>query len=464
MFKMKIQKFGGFLAGMVIPNIGAFIAWGLITALFLKTGWLPNPELATLIEPILKYLLPILIAFTGGKLIYGQRGAVAGVVAASGAIFGSNIPMFLAVMVLGPVGAYVMKKFDSLIDGKVKTGFEMLVNNFSIGIIGMIMAVISFYLVGPAIEIATDAVTNGVHYILKLNLLPLLAVIIEPAKVLFLNNAIDQGIFVPLGSAEILKNGGKTIFYMLVSSPAPGAGILLAYSVFGKGNSKKSAPSALIIQFIGGIHEVYFPYVLMKPVMFLAVIAGGICQIIVWTLLNAGLAGYPHPGSIISFLIMLPRTGAISVLLGLLAGILGSFFLASFFLKIDKNEEESDMSLSDDIGEMLGVSSKSKSKEKGYKTEEIKKIIFACDAGVGSSAMGSGILKKKIKDANLPIEVTNMAVDTVPKDTKVIITHKNLKERACAVAPNAVVRTVNSFLNDPEYDRIIKDLLEGEVK
>lgn len=462
MFKMKIQKFGGFLAGMVIPNIGAFIAWGLITALFLKTGWLPNPELATLIEPILKYLLPILIAFTGGKQIYGQRGAVAGVVAASGAIFGSSIPMFLAAMILGPLGAFIMKKFDSLIDGKVKTGFEMLVNNFSIGIIGMLMAVVSFYLVGPAIEVSTEFVTSGVHYILNLNLLPLLAVIIEPAKVLFLNNAIDQGIFVPLGSAEILKNGGKTIFYMLVSSPAPGAGILLAYSVFGKGNSKKSAPSALIIQFIGGIHEVYFPYVLMKPLMFLAVIAGGVCQIIVWVFLKAGLAGYPHPGSVISFLIMLPKEGALAVLAGLLAGVLGSFFLASFFLKIDKSEEEGDTSLNDEIGEMLGVSNK-KAFE-GYKTEDIERIIFACDAGIGSSAMGSAILKKKVNEANLSIEVINMAVDTIPKDSKVIITHKNLKDRASNAAPDAVVRTVNSFLNDPEYDRIIKDILEGIVK
>lgn len=467
--KVKIQKFGGFLAGMVIPNIGAFIAWGLITALFLETGWFPNEDLATMISPMLQYLLPILISYTGGKMVYGQRGAVAGAVAASGAIFGSEIPMFLAAMMLGPLGGWVMKQVDKVLEGKIKSGFEMLVNNFSIGIVGLIMSVFSFYVIGPIITVLTDAATAGINFLITANLYPLLAVIIEPAKVLFLNNAIDQGIFVPLGAAQILEHGGKTLFYMLVSSPAPGAGILLAYSFFGRGNSKKSAPSALIIQFIGGIHEVYFPYVLMKPLMFLAVIAGGIAQIIVWVLLNAGLAGYPHPGSIVSFLIMLPKGGAIPVLLGILAGIAGSMFTAMAILKFDKSaEEDEDVSLSDDIGEMLGVkkeeSVSTSDAVKSWKTEDIERIIFACDAGIGSSAMGSGILKKKVKDAGLSIIVENSAVDVVDKNTKVIVTHKNLYERAKKAAPNAIVRTVESFLNDPQYDILVKNLTEGEVK
>lgn len=468
-FKMKIQKFGGFLAGMVIPNIGAFIAWGLITALFLETGWLPNEQLATMIGPMLQYLLPILIAYTGGRMVYGQRGAVAGAVAASGAIFGSEIPMFLAAMILGPLGGWVMKKVDTVLDGKIPSGFEMLINNFSIGIVGLILAVFSFYVISPAIAGATAAATSGINFLIDKGLYPLLAVIIEPAKVLFLNNAIDQGIFVPLGAAQILEHGGKTLFYMLVSSPAPGAGILLAYAFFGKGNSKKSAPSALLIQFIGGIHEVYFPYVLMKPLMFLAVIAGGVAQIIVWVLLNAGLAGYPHPGSIVSFLIMLPKGGAVPVLLGILAGIAASAACAALILKTDhSSEEDEDISLSSDIENMLGVNTKSDSSEtemvNTWKTADIEKVIFACDAGIGSSAMGSGILKKKIKDAELNILVENSAVDTVDKKTKVIVTHKKLEKRARDAAPKAVVLTVESFLNDPTYDILVEALKKGEVK
>ena len=457
-YKVKIQKFGGFLAGMVLPNIGAFIAWGLITALFLKTGWMPNERLATMISPMLQYMIPILIAYTGGKMIHGQRGAVAGVVAAAGAIFGSEIPMFLAAMILGPLGGYVIKKVDQLLDGKVKIGFEMLVNNFSIGIVGLILAVISFNIVGPFITLLTNLATDGVNFLVERSLYPLLAVIIEPAKVLFLNNAIDQGIFVPLGAAEILQHGGKTLFYMLVSSPAPGAGVLLAYSLFGKGNSKKSAPSALLIEFIGGIHEVYFPYVLMKPLMFLAVIFGGIVQIIVWVLLKAGLAGYPHPGSVVSFIIMLPKEGAINVIIGLIAGILASCAIASIILKTDKNTDVEDVTLGDDMNKLLGLE-----KDTNKTHDKIKKIIFACDAGVGSSVMGSTILKKKIQEAGLAIDVTHSPVDEIPDGTDLVVVHKNLYDRAKISAPDSIIVTIESYMNDPKYDKIIEDLKYNNI-
>lgn len=458
--KIKIQKFGGFLAGMVIPNIGAFIAWGLITAFFIPTGWFPNEELGSMVQPMIRFLLPILIAFTGGKMIHGQRGGVAGAVATMGAIVGSDIPMFMAAMILGPLGAFCIKKIDEFLEGKVKSGFEMLISNFTIGILGMVLAIFSFKIIGPIINSATNVAVAGINAIISAKLLPLLAVIIEPAKVIFLNNAIDQGIFVPLGVQDIAKHG-QTIFFMLVSSPAPGAGILLAYSIFGKGNSKKSAPSALLIEFIGGIHEVYFPYVLMKPVMFLAVIFGGIAQAFVWNLVGAGLAGYPHPGSIVSFLVMLPKGGFIKVMLGILAGILGSFSLASFFLKADKSEkEDEEMGLNDEISNMLGLEKEGSA----LLTEDIDTIVFACDAGIGSSAMGAGILRNKIKEIGLDIKVENYAIDKVPEEIKLVVCHKNLYDRAKKNLPKAKIRTVESFLNDPAYDILIEDLKKGEVK
>lgn len=460
--KTRIEKFGGFLAGMVIPNIGAFIAWGLITAMFLDSGWFPNKDLAKLISPILTYLLPILIAFTGGRMVYDQRGGVAGVVAAMGAIVGSNIPMFLAAMMLGPLGGFVIKKVDEILEGKIKSGFEMLISNFSIGIVGMLLAIGAFYVIGPTIAGATKLATTGINIIIDAGFMPALAIIIEPAKVLFLNNAIDQSIFVPLGAADILEHG-KTLFFMLVSSPAPGCGILLAYSIFGKGNTKKSAPSALIIEFIGGIHEVYFPYVLMKPVMFLAIIAGGIAQIIVWILVGAGLAGYPHPGSIVSFLIMLPKDGFLSVMLGILAGIIVTFLVASFFLKTSKkNNGVEDTSLSDDIVNMLGVPKKETGNTLFVK--DLDTIVFACDAGIGSSAMGAGILQKKLKEAGFEYTVKHMAVDTVPLHAQLIICHSKLKERAIKAAPDAKVRCIHSFLNDPNYDKIIEEIKKGEIE
>lgn len=467
-FKMKIQKFGGFLAGMVIPNIGAFIAWGLITALFLETGWFPNEQLATMISPMLTYLLPILIAYTGGRMVYDQRGAVAGVTAAMGAIIGSDIPMFLAAMILGPLGAWCIKQVDKLLDGKIKSGFEMLVGNFSIGIVGMLLAILSFHFIGPMIAMGTAFATKGINFIIELGFMPLLALIIEPAKVLFLNNAIDQGIFVPLGAADVLEHG-KTIFFMMVSSPAPGAGILLAYSLFGKGNSQKSAPSALIIQFIGGIHEVYFPYVLMKPVMFLAIIAGGISQILVWLLLGAGLAGYPHPGSIVSFMLMLPSGGAIPVLLGIAAGIGVTTLIAAFFLKIDRSSHaDEDVSLGDDIMDMLSLKQTTHDTTIQQSTElqvsDIKKVVFCCDAGIGSSAMGAGILQKKLKAAGFDYTIEHFPVDQAPKDAQVIVCHSKLRERASKAVPDAKIRCVDAFLNDPNYDKIIEEFKNGVLQ
>lgn len=466
--KVRIQKFGGFLAGMVIPNIGAFIAWGLITAFFIPTGWFPNEELGKMVDPMIKYMLPILISFTGGKMIYNQRGGVAGVVATMGAIVGSDIPMFMAAMVLGPLGAYLIKKIDGFLDGKIKSGFEMLISNFTIGILGMILAILSFKIIGPVISSATNLAVAGINTIIKAKLLPLLAVIIEPAKVIFLNNAIDQGIFVPLGVQDISKHG-QTIFFMLVSSPAPGAGILLAYSLFGKGNSKKSAPSALLIEFIGGIHEVYFPYVLMKPLMFFAVILGGVAQAFVWNLIGAGLAGYPHPGSIVSFLMMLSKGGFLKVMAGIAAGIVVSCAVASMILKFDNSDEEEDsnVGLGEDLENMLGLDNKEEKNElveNVLLTKDIETIVFACDAGIGSSAMGAGILKKKVAEANLDINVVNYAIDSVPKDTKILVCHKKLQERAIKNLPNAKIRIVESFLNDPAYDILIEDLKKGEVR
>lgn len=479
-YTVVVQRFGAFLAGMVLPNIGAFIAWGLLTALFLDSGWMPNKELATLIKPILQYMLPLIIAYTGGRMVYGQRGAVAGVVAASGAIFGTELPMFMGAMILGPLGAVAIKYVDKLLDNRIPTGFEMLVNNFSIGILGVVMITASFYIIGPAVQWLTQAANAKVDAIIELGAMPLLAVIIEPAKVLFLNNAIDQSIFVPLGASEILSQGGKTIYYMLVSSPAPGAGILLAYWFFGKGEVKEAVPSTLLIQFIGGIHEVYFPYVLMNPLMFIAVISGGIAQIFVWVLLKAGLAGYPHPGSVVSFIIMLPKDGVSGVLLGLAAGILGSFVVASLILKFTKLTGNEDVSLSNDLSSMLGVEKTKKEKSDidnpknpkqnavkdrfEYKLQEISSIVFACDAGVGSSVMGSSILKKKIQKAGFDIEIKHSAVDSLLKDTKIVVTQEKLKQRARIAAPKAVIYTVQNFINDPTYDRLLNDLKRGTLK
>ncbi len=330
--KEKVQFFGRFLSGMVMPNIGAFIAWGLITALFIPTGWCPNETINALVSPMSTVLLPLLIAYTGGFAVYGQRGGVIGAIAAMGVIVGSDIPMFIGAMIVGPVCAWIIKRFDHLLEGRIPAGFEMLVNNFSLGIIGAVLTVTALKGVVPIVEVMNQVMKSGVGFFVDRGLLPLASVFIEPAKVLFLNNAINHGIFSPMGIQQV-EEFGKSVFFLLEANPGPGLGILLAYCIAGKGSAKSSAPGALIIHFLGGIHEIYFPYILMNPLLILAVMAGGAGGIFVFQLLGAGLTSPASPGSILAILAMTPRGEYLPVLAGVAAASVISFIIALPLLK-----------------------------------------------------------------------------------------------------------------------------------
>jgi len=338
--KAKLQRLGGFLAGMVIPNIGAFIAWGLITAFFIPTGWIPNEHLAKLVGPMITYLLPILIGYTGGKLVYDVRGGVVGAIATAGIIIGSSIPMFLGAMLMGPLGGYVIKKFDELVEGKIPAGFEMLVNNFSAGILGGLLAILAFLFIEPVVNGISVGLGAAAQWVTNKGLLPLIAIFIEPGKILFLNNAINHGILAPLGVAEV-KEFGKSIFFLLETNPGPGLGVLLAYWLFGKGDAKQSAPGAIIIHFFGGIHEIYFPYVLMNPSLLLAVIGGGMAADATFVLTKAGLVATPSPGSIFAEIAMAPKGGLLPVLAGITVGAVVSFLIASVIVKRASEESMS---------------------------------------------------------------------------------------------------------------------------
>ena len=473
--KATVQRIGSYLSGMVMPNIGAFIAWGIITALFIEKGWFPNADLATMVDPMLKYLLPTLIGYTGGSMVYGQRGAVVGAIATMGVIVGSEVPMFIGAMALGPLGGYLVKKFDDIFRDKIRAGFEMLVNNFSSGIIGFILAIFAFYAVGPFVTTLTDALASGVDWVVNAGLLPLANIFIEPAKILFLNNAINHGILTPLGIEQAAETG-KSILFLLEANPGPGLGLLLAYSFFGKGAAKSSAPGAVLIHLIGGIHEIYFPYVLMKPMLFLSVIAGGIAGTFTNTILNSGLVAAASPGSILAILAMTPRGSYISVILGVIVAAAVSFLVAMVILKADKSVEtiEED-NFSAKVQETQSLKAESKGANKGTTAptsqavvtddtavvgqKDVKKIIFACDAGMGSSAMGASIMRKKVKDAGLDISVTNSAINNLTdEDGLLVITQKELTPRAKQKTPNATQVSVDNFLNSPKYEEIVETL------
>ncbi|WP_195430005.1 PTS mannitol transporter subunit IICBA [Clostridium sp. D46t1_190503_E9] len=433
-----MQRFGKFLSGMVMPNIGAFIAWGLITAFFIPTGWTPNESLGSLVDPMIKYLLPLLIGYTGGKMVGGARGGVIGAVATMGVIVGADIPMFIGAMIMGPLAGFVIKKFDKAVDGKIPSGFEMLVNNFSIGILGMILAILGFFAIGPVVVVLTGILKTGVEALVARKLLPLVSLFIEPGKILFLNNAINHGVLGPIGLEQV-QESGKSIMFLLEANPGPGLGIILAYWMYSKGSVKQSAPGAAIIHFLGGIHEIYFPYVLMNPLLLLAVIAGGASGILVFSMLGAGLVATPSPGSIFALMAMAPKGGLLPVLAGVAAATVVSFLVAAPFIKIaSKNTKE------EDLEEAKGKVNEMKNINKSI----VKKIVFACDAGMGSSAMGASKFRNKIKELNLGIEVIHASVDDIPKDTDIVVTHKTLIDRAKKSCPNAELIGIQNFLTD----------------
>ena len=467
---MRVQRFGTFLSGMVMPNIPAFIAWGLITAFFIPTGWTPNETLAELVGPMIVYLLPLLIANTGGRMVYGVRGSVIATIATMGVIVGAEIPMFIGAMIVGPLAAWLLKKVDSLWDGKVKAGFEMLVNNFSAGILGAILTLGAFFGIAPLVTAISNALEVGVNWLVEAGLLPLASLFIEPGKVLFLNNAINHGILTPLATQQVTETG-KSMLFLLEANPGPGLGILLAFTFFGLGIARASAPGAIIIHFLGGIHEIYFPYVLMKPILILAAIAGGATGVAVNVAFDTGLVAPASPGSIFAVLAMTASDSYIGVILSVIASAGVSFLVAAVILRSSRSKDLA-AGLDGDLTEAIAKTEANKGKASsvlgGLRARSsrgpVSSIVFACDAGMGSSAMGASVLRTKIKKAGIEgVTVTNAAIANLDGSADLVITHQDLTERARAQSPDAEHVSVDNFMNSPKYDEVV-ELLQTQNK
>lgn len=451
--RQQIQQFGRTLSGMVMPNIGAFIAWGFITALFIPEGWWPNGQLAQLVGPMLTYLLPLLIAYTAGRNVAGERGGVIGAIAAVGVIVGSDIPMFIGAMIMGPLAGYAIRRFDRMVEGHVKAGFEMLVSNFSIGILGMLLAVLGYYVVGSVVSGLTMLISSGAELVIRHGLPPLVSLFVEPAKVLFLNNAVNHGIFSPIG-IEQARETGQSIMFLLETNPGPGLGVLLAYWLFGRGNARQSAPGAVIIQFFGGIHEIYFPYILARPVLIVAAIAGSAAGLLFFSLTDAGLVAPASPGSILSVLAMAPKGKTLIVLLGVVISAAVSLVVAAPFIRrASKTETEGDPAVGKLPQSTAGISPHAAGRP-------VRKVIFACDAGMGSSALGATRFRKRLRDAEIGVAVGNSAADRIPSDADVVVCQSVLAERIAAAAKGAELIVIDNFLSDPGLDALFVRLAE----
>ncbi|MDR0199392.1 MAG: PTS sugar transporter subunit IIA [Streptococcaceae bacterium] len=518
--KVRVQKIGTFLSGMVMPNIPILIAWGFMTSIFLTPGgWINliwpketwTAHVAVMISPMLTYLIPVMIAYTGGKQIYEHRGGVVGAVSAFGAIIatatvhlgGANVDtiikshgaaagkaflmgaggaisqvnvaaghavttnsvtMILGAMILGPFGAWAIKKFDTWVTPHIRVGLEMLVNNFSAGFMAMFIAIFAVFVVGPLIGGLTGILSTAVSWLQAHYLIPLANVFVDPAKILFLNNAINYGVLAPIGLAQVAAHGFSNLF-MIENNPGPGLGVLLAFWLYGKSTAKASAPGAIIIQFFGGIHEIYFPYVMMKPALFLSVILGGVTGTLTTTILHVGTVGPAAPGSIIALIGVSWPHGSLANFLGVMLAVLLSalvaFLVSAVILRRDKSEDGGDLAAAQAATEAAHAASHGESVVTGD-FSGIKHVIFACDAGMGSSAMGASILRDKVKKAGLTQDVTNVAIANLNAgaDT-IVVTQDQLAARAADKAPNAIRFQVDNFMASPVYDEVVEKLLAG---
>ncbi|MGP5259557.1 PTS sugar transporter subunit IIA [Brachybacterium paraconglomeratum] len=501
--RVALQKVGTSLSNMVMPNIPALIAWGILTAFFIPEGWTPNEPLAAAVGPMIHYLLPLLIANTGGRMVYEARGAVVGVIATMGVIAGSDwlidqenaaelgkwlaagnaesafealpqVHMFIGAMIMAPLAAWIMKKLDRLWQDHIPAGFEMLVNMFSAGIVGFALLVAGFFGLAPLVNGLMSLLASGVAGLVNAGLLPLVSLLIEPAKVFFLNNAINHGVLTPLGISQAATDG-KSVLFLLESNPGPGVGILLAYTVFGRGAARASAPGAAIIQFFGGIHEIYFPYVLMKPILILAAIGGGMTGVAINVAFGTGLISAAAPGSIIAIFGVAARDSYLGIALAVLGAATVSFLLAALFLKIGKQDDGDIASATAKMEQMKGKKSSvagaltgagaagaagagaAAAADASGHTGPIRKIVFACDAGMGSSAMGATVLRKKVRAAGFDdVEVTNKAISSLNDEWDVVVTQKELTDRARQRTGSAVHVSVDQFMNSPRYDEVVE--------
>lgn len=451
----KIQKFGSVLSAMVMPNIGVFIGWGVLTALFIDTGWCPNPYWNELVSPVLTYLMPALIGYTAGSNLYGRRGGVIGAFATIGTVVGADVTMLVGGMIMGPLAAWILKKFDGLVKGKVKPGLEMMVDNFSLGLIGVVLCMLGYAAVAPVMTSIQNVLGAGVSVLIDKGLLPLVSIFVQPAQILFLNNAINHGIMIPLALQQAAETG-KSVLFLVEACGANWVGLALAFSVFGTGMAKKSAPGAALIMFLGGIAEVCFPYCLMMPLTILGPIAGNCFALFVLTTFGGGTVGAVSPGSVIAMFMMTPKDSIVVNAIAYFGSLIITFVVSGLILKLFGKPEMETETVPQTVG---GAAPASVPTAPAGSIVTLNKVIFACDAGMGSSAMGVSILRTRLQKAGMYPTIDHVAVSQIPKDADVVVTNVNLAERAkMATGGKIPIITLSNFMDQKEYDRIVSEL------
>ena len=434
-----LRRFGHRLSGMIMPNLSIFIAWSLLSLVAGYTTGNLRLALSEVETIMIRVVLPILIGFTGGKMFEEQRGGVVAAIATVGVIVSTDVPQLFGAMFIGPLAGYTFAKIEQILLPKVKEGYEMLTKNFLAGIVGGLLCCFGILVVAPAVESASFWLYQFSSWLIEANLLPLVHVFLEPLKVLFFNNAINHGLLTPLG-LEGASQTGQSILFLLETNPGPGVGVLVAFLLFGPVGQRKTAGGATMIQLIGGIHEIYFPFVLMDPRLFLAVIAGGMSGTLVFQIFNVGLSAPASPGSLVAILANAPTDARLAVFSGIFVSFLCSFAIASLLLKRQRGIEPVSMIKMKEEDQVETV------------TPNYQQILFVCDAGMGSSAMGASLLSRQLKAVNLEMPVTYQSVHQMKWQPKtLVVIQAGLKQLAQKYVPEKDMVSVQNFLEIKSY-------------
>lgn len=445
-----MTRLGRIYSSIVFKNISVIIAAGIINVLFGQNGWFPNERFSQFIDPLYTYVIPLLLAFTGGKITGGHRGGLVASLAVLGLIQSSDIPMIIGAIFFSPPIGSVFSKLEKAVKGYFPIGSELLLTNIIDAMVSILLLFLMCFIIGPILNNGILLLNRGLITFIQSDWLPFVSFVIEPAKVLFLNNISNHGIVGPLGVQQT-KELGKSIFFLLEANPGPGLGMLLACFVRGSNEEKVRLKSTIAIQSIGGIHEVYFPYVLSKPILFLSVIAGGFTGVFLFSTFQVGLVSTASPASILFIFFLTPKHDFIFLFIGIALSAFVSFLLSFLFLKqgasfIDQTEENEQSPV---IPNQTQVH-----------LQPIRRVIVACDGGMASSSMEAAILRKKLQSSPLDLVVDYSSIDEIPKDTDVIICHRRFSPSIASNYPGILNFGLHSLSNESEYTNIIKTLEE----
>lgn len=467
-----IHKFGKFYSNIMINMIGIFIFVGILSVIFGDYGWAPNENIYAISQFVYSYVIPALIAYAAGNhmgQIYEKRpdvpktginhagGAIA-VMAAAGIMIADKNCAILGAMILGPVCGLLWKHVLEPLTRKAVQGMEMLTRNLVAAIVGAAFSITAYYVLTPVLSAVTHVIMMGVDWLIAHKLICLTSVLIEPAKVFFLNNSIHHGILLPLAMQQAEQSGSSMLF-LLETNPGPGLGVLLALWLSNRKKRKEYA-AYMFVECIGGIHEIYFPEVLANLWLLLALIPGGMAGTLCMSVFHVASAGLVSPGSILTVLFMSGHH-VLATLFAVAISTAVSCAIAFFILK-RQGKWCTEAAISAQEEKKEEVQEKRQMLEKGQ-MQEIK-IGFICDAGVGSSAMGAALFRRKLKEEGMDgITAEAYAVDQIPEDLTIGVCQRAFLEILQKESNLSNIVTMESLLNQTEHLALIEKLRKGDI-